>query len=366
MKLYVEVKWIGKQQPLAVTSNEDIITYKKSKFYEIKGEKECKKICDLNQTFIIKCKEYFTLFKRLTRQEIRCQCINERNEVFFFKNRNLYMLDPAKKEVKKIYTMDSHQSMPLNITTSDGKYVVVWGEYGNNQYRGAVAIYGLTRDQKVKIVYKFAQGKIRHIHNIILDGYGGYIIFTGDNDSHAGIYHANSDFSKVLPLYTGEQQARAVIGFQTNEGLLYAMDSVESLNYIYLMKWDVNEIRVIENKKLCKINGSCIYGVECKDGYVFSTTVEPTELQRKNLLTLFSAKRGKGILSDDVHIVHVGKDYKCRVIAEFEKDKLPPRLFQYGAVRFPANQTKGNGIVIYPWAVKHVGGKLGVVEMNME
>lgn len=366
MKLDVRIKWIGKRQPLAVTSNGEIIAYKSSKFYEIKGERGCKKICDLNQTFVTKCKEYFTVFRRLTRQEIRCQCINDKNEIFFFKNHSLYMLDPAQNEVKRIYTIDRHQAMPLNIALSSGKYIVVWGEYGKNQYRGVVSIYGLTRDKKVKIAYQFAQGTIRHIHNIILDGHGGYIIFTGDNDSQAGIYHANSDFSRVLPLYTGEQQARAVIGFQTKEGLLYATDSVESLNYICLMKWDVNEVKVIENKRLCKINGSCIYGVECKDGYIFSTTVEPTELQRKNLLTLFSAKRGRGILSEDVHIVHVGRNYQCRVIAEFKKDKLPPRLFQYGAVRFPANQPKGKKIVIYPWAVKRVGGKLGIMEMNID
>ena len=176
---------------------------------------------------------------------------------------------------------------------------------------------------------------------------GGYYIFTGDQENEAGLYEASESFDRVEPIKTGRQQYRAVIGFDTPRGLLYATDAVNERNYVYLLD-KANELQ-----KICELNGSCIYGTEFQGKYYFSTTVEPDE-NNCGVTSWISTKRGKGILSDDVQVIRIDIDMKSEIIMRLKKDVYPMKLLQYGAVQF--NHGDGERLWCYPVAVKRYDG----------
>ena len=186
--------------------------------------------------------------------------------------------------------------------------------------------YGL----QVEKVYTFEAGTVRHIHNIVQDG-DGFLLFVGDNEAKAGIYRVNRDWTEVKPWKTGQQKYRAVVGWPYQGGVLYATDSVETENHIRLITKDGEE------KELAALNGSCIYGCETRDYYLFSTTVEPHE--GGGTKALFVDTLGGGIKSRDVTIMAVSKkDLAVRQVASFEKDRWPMKLFQYGRCIFAGGQ----------------------------
>lgn len=178
-------------------------------------------------------------------------------------------------------------------------------------------------------------------------------IMTGDNDKKAGIYRADCDFLRVEPINIGEQRYRAVVAFPYKDGIIYATDSVENENHLYVCESDNDYVA----RQLFPINGSCIYGTETKDYYVFSTTVEPPE--GRGIRALFSNKLGGGIKSRDVHLVTVAKRdlSDIRIVAKYRKDWLPMKLFQYGAVMFPSGQYRNEDLLIFPVACKGVDGE---------
>ena len=231
---------------------------------------------------------------------------------------------------------------------TSGKWLAVWGDYGQNKEHAPIYIYGLKKDLTVETIAAFEAGKIRHIHNIIHRRSGGYYIFTGDQEENAGIYQCDSDFRLIKPVKTGKQMYRAVVGFDTDKGLLYATDAVNEQNYIYLLE-DGKKPQVIT-----KLNGSCIYGCKIRNNYLFSTTVEPDENNR-GITSWISSKRGEGILSDEVHLVCVDENLKSSVVTKFEKDFFPMKLMQYGSIQFLHGD--GQDMWIYPVAVKRADGR---------
>lgn len=261
--------------------------------------------------------------------------------------RKIFLVDVKLREKNVIYKSREKFSDPLNICKAEKNWLAIWGDYGSNKEREAINIYGLKSNLRVETIYRFQSGQIRHIHNIVPKITGGYYIFTGDKEDEAGIYIADVDLKKVQPIKVGKQQYRAVVGFDTPNGLLYATDAVDEKNYVYLMKDD-------ELKMICHLNGSCIYGTKYKGAYYFATTVEPDESQ-KGIISWISRRRGKGILSTDVTLVKVNTDLKVEEIARYQKDNWPMKLMQYGSIQFP--HTEGEELWIYPVAVKKWDGK---------
>ena len=72
-------------------------------------------------------------------------------------------------------------------------------------------------------------------------------------------------------------------------------------------------------QEITPINGSCIYATRYSTGYVFSTTVESEESNGNKIFSLLSTKRGKGILSDDVHLIYVSSQLKAKIIGVYKK-----------------------------------------------
>lgn len=327
-------------KPIAGT-DDSIILYHEGVLYRANSEgKEIHKIMSLvSPTW--KDKQRTTV--RLFRREPKAALLVD-HSIFIAQHRRINLIDLNTKTASIIATADEGFTDPLGFCCAqDTEHVVLWGEYGSNERREAVRIYGMTQDRKVDVVYSFSAGKIRHIHNIIPANDGGYYIFTGDEESEAGIYHADKLFQSVQPIVCGSQQYRAVVGFDTDEGLLYATDAVNEPNYVYCQK------KTGELMKVCQLNGSCIYGIRYGNGFLFSTTVEPDECNR-GPFSWVSYKRGKGILSNEVHLVHVDEKMNSMIVARMKKDWLPMKLFQYGSIQF-ASGTR-NKVWMYPVAVR--------------
>ena len=292
-------------------------------------------------------KESLRVLARLFRTDPKYAVPINESQMLLAGHRTIKVVDVEKQVIEDIYSSREGFSDPLNICIGSGKWVALWGDYGSNAEHDMINIYGLTIDNKVENIYTFRSGQIRHIHNIIPKMSGGYYIFTGDQEKSAGIYKANASFEQVEPVKIGQQQYRAVVGFDTSKGLLYATDAVSEKNYVYLL--DGKD----EPQRVCALNGSCIYGTEFRGKYYFSTTVEPDENNRGGI-SWISSKRGEGILSDEVYLMEIDDEMNFKTIEKFKKDSLPMKLMQYGAIQFPKG--KMEELWCYPVAVKRYDG----------
>ena len=287
------------------------------------------------------------ILSRLKRLEPKCAGRLSDTEFVVSLLRSIWMVDVKKKSCTKLCDNPEGFSEVINFcSTEDGVY---WGDYGRNTEHREVRMYQVGADRQVSVVYTFEAWTVRHIHNIVEDG-EGFLLFVGDNEAKAGIYRVNHDWTEVVPLRTGDQKYRAVVGWPYQGGVLYATDSVETENHIRLISADGEE------KELCSLNGSCIYGCETKGYYLFSTTVEPHE--GRGVKALFVDSPGGGIKSRNATVMAVSKyDLSVLQVASFRKDRWPMKLFQYGRAIFAGGQTNTNNFWCSPVACKKYDGK---------
>lgn len=293
------------------------------------------------------------ILSRLKRLEPKCAGRLSATQFVVSLLRSIWIVDVNEKSCTKLCDNPEGFSEVINFSsTEDG---VFWGDYGRNSELRKVTAYRLGRDKQISKVYTFEAGTVRHIHNIVQDG-NGYLVFVGDNEAKAGIYRVNHDWTEVEPIRIGEQKYRAVVGWPYQGGVLYATDSVETENHIRLISADGEE------KELCSLNGSCIYGCDTKDFYLFSTTVEPHEGGGK--LSLIFEKLGGGIKSREATIVAVSKkDLSVSHVASYKKDCWPMKLFQYGRCIFAGGQKDSNTVWCSPVACKKYDGKTIKIEL---
>ena len=323
--------------------NKQLYFYKSGKLWTVRNA-EMKMVADVvGGSWKDKSRTLIRLFRREPKFAVPID--DHRMIVAGFKK--LLMVDVNNKDVQVLSESRAGFSDPLNICKAEKNWLMVWGDYGSNPNHEAINIYGLKADLTVETVYSFQAGQIRHIHNIIPRLKGGYYIFTGDQETSAGIYTADYDFERVEPVLTGKQRYRAVVGFDTPDGLLYATDAVNEQNYVYHLKAN-------EPEQIYELNGSCIYGTENSGSYYFATTVEPDENNR-GLTSWVSRKRGAGILSDEVKLVEIDNEMAGRIIASYKKDLWPMKLMQYGSIQFPHGES--DEMWLYPVAVKGFDGK---------
>lgn len=273
------------------------------------------------------------IIARILRDTPRCIESLDENRFIICHQCKVWLLDLKEKTFSVLQISRKGFSTPLNLC-SDGQYVY-WGEYGDNSQRDSVNIYRLSNDLTIDVIYKFPKNSIRHIHNIIWDKDSRhFFILTGDLERASGIYIASKDWSDIKPVALGQQKFRAVIGCPYKQGLIYATDSVSEDNYIYLLQNG-------KVKTLCAFPGSCIYGTQTKDYYVFASTVEPPE--GRGFLNMFTYKLGNGIKDRYSHLITVNKDnLEVKEILKVKKDVWPMKLFQYGSITFPKGQENNN------------------------
>ena len=208
------------------------------------------------------------------------------------------------------------------------------GDYGPNPKREPVRIFRrCDHASEWNTCYTFPADTVRHIHNIVPDVPRACVyILTGDEDHESGIWCVKSDFAEVAPLVLGSQKYRACQMLFP----YYLTDSPSEENYIY-------QLRDGEEHPLHFIPGTCIYGMRCGNGLLFSTTCEPDAHIPNRVAYWLTSHPGKGIKGQFVTVSHLSQSGKLTKIAEFEHDGLPLHLFQYGTATF----TNCHGRVCY-------------------
>ena len=296
----------------------------------------------------------FRVVGRLLRLDPRCVICVSSERFLISVLHKIWLLDLNSRSLTCVFESRNQFSDNLNFCEYNGN--VYWGDYGINVIHEPINIYRMDKEGNVDIVYTFPQGDVIHVHNIFLDETKShYWVLMGDNEDKAGIYKASLDWKEVTPVKVGKQCYRSVVGFPYNGGLLYATDSVDYDNYLRLIEKTGSE------KVLAPINGSCIYGGETKDYFLFSTTVEPKA--GAGFKHIFENRLGGGIKSWEVHLIAVSKkDLSITIVKKFRKDWLPMVLFQYGRIRFAGGQQDSDAVWCSPVACKKYDGKTIKIE----
>lgn len=222
---------------------------------------------------------------------------------------------------------------------------VYFGGYVHNFGRLPVSIYHRTGIDSWEVVYTFPKGTINHVHNVVPDPYRQCLwIFTGDFGESAAVWRVTDGFKSVERFVSGAQKWRGCVAFATPEGLLYATDAPFADNHIYLLNDDGSE------SILGDLAGSCIYGCQWKNQYVFSTAVEADGRNETILRLLFGWKKGAGIKDNYAHIYGGDLEKGFTEIYKEKKD-IFPFIFQFGAIRFPAGRNNTSTLFFQPVAL---------------
>lgn len=279
------------------------------------------------------------LVSRALRWEARCGVQVDGGLLVSWRG-SLLHCDLCTGEVRTVFSARRGFSTPLTIQSSDSEFGAIWGDYGQNAEKKSVGIYGISHDGCLHTLYEFPAGVVRHVHGFTPRLAGGWYVFTGDMEETAGVYVASEDFSSVELLAVGDQRFRAVRGYDTPRGLVYATDSSIIENHVYLLpNEDPGSLRV-----LADINGPCIYGTPCEAGYLFSTTVEPDERLR-GVSSYLSTKPGPGVMTRETQLLLVTNTAEVHEVLRLKKDIYPMKLMQYGSVQFASGQEIRSGVV---------------------
>lgn len=337
-----------KTSPLCYLPNGNLVCYKNRKIL-IMEDKIIKKTIKIPVSAIEKLFCKFNLLSRLFRIGIRTAIALDNEHVLLSNSNVIHELNFISGEISKGWIVGDG-IRPLIFSDvknidgfSDGVY---FGGYLGNNDKKPVNIYHRTGVDTWEIVYTFPQGTINHVHNVVADPYRQCLwILTGDFENAAAIWKITDGFKKVEKVVSGDQKWRGCVAFPIQEGLLYATDTPFSENHIFLLKRD----GYVET--LADICGSCIYGCQWKDKFVFSTTVEADGRDESLKKLLFSKKRGCGIKDNYVRL-YIG-DYAngFKEIYKEEKDWLP-FIFQFGAFKFPTGVNNADTLYFQSVATK--------------
>jgi hypothetical protein len=219
---------------------------------------------------------------------------------------------------------------PLHIaSTPDGH--LFWGEYFDNPDRHEVHIYGSAdRGVSWNIAYTFPRRAIRHVHNIVYDGWDDCLwVLAGDDGTECRILRASLDFRHVDVVLAGNQQARAVALVPTPDGVYFSSDTPSETNHIYRLD------RNGSLQGLSELSSSSIYGCRVGDSVFFSTMVEPTPINLDRNARICAS-------SDGIH---------WHNLLAWGKDRWPMRFFQYGNAFLPDGRNETSYLAVSTIAV---------------
>lgn len=103
---------------------------------------------------------------------------------------------------------------------------------------------------------------------------------------------------------------------------------------------------------IAPIDGSCIYGCQWKDKYVFSTTVEGDGRNTSRMEFYFGRKRGAGIKDDYVHMYCGNLKDGFKEVYKEKKDCMPYYTFQFGVFKFPYGVNNTDTLYFQPVATR--------------
>lgn len=285
------------------------------------------------------------LFCRLFRSEIRNLLeikpgyfiASTKRGMFYGEARDGIMKNSRIKHFKK------NIGYPINICIDDNK-IVLWGEYFNNPERRGISIFASDNlGQCYEEIYRFKNGEIRHIHNIIYDNeYDIYWALCGDFANESGIGVLDKTFTKFIWVVRGSQLYRSVVAFNCRGKLIYATDTEIEDNYICLL-----DKKSCEVQKITKIEGSTLYGTVCENNFIISTAAEPRKSINKDIN---SWKRAN---------IYISNDALCwRKVLTAKKDIFHAKVFQYGKLILPKGINKYSKVVFSGIALDGMDNKI--------
>ena len=336
--------------PICFLPDGRLVCYQHGDVFILENDQEMQRF-SLFKSFKERILGRIKLISRLLRLGVRAAEALDNSNVILSVGNMLYELDINSGELSKGYFCGDG-IRPLVFTTvknidgfDNGLY---FGGYLGNMEKQPVNVYHRTGVDQWEVVYTFPQGTINHVHNIIPDPYRQCLwVFTGDFGEASAIWKITNKFKKVERVACNNQKYRGCVVFAISEGLLYATDSPFADDYIYLMDPETYEV-----KSICPIGGSCIYGCQWNDNYVFSSTVEGDGRNTPKMEFLFGRKRGAGIKDEYVHMYMGNLKDGFREIYKEKKDGLPYYTFQFGVFKFPYGINNSNMLYFQPVATK--------------
>jgi len=223
-------------------------------------------------------------------------------------------LAPKENQFRVTHTI-TRGTRPLHITAVPGG-ALFWGEYFDNVARDEVHVYASSDAGATwSVACTFPKGAIRHVHNIVHDPWANCLwVLTGDYAAECRMLRAACDFSRVETVLQGNQQARAVALVPMPDGLYFSSDTPLESNHIYRLD------REGKLSQLASIGSSSIFGCRVAERVFFSTMVEPSEINRDRFVRIYGSENGS-------------QDWQP--LLEWEKDRWPMGLFQYGNAFLP-------------------------------
>lgn len=297
-----------------------------------------------NRSWLDNFLDSFKLVHRARRSGVWSSIVFEGRFYFSF-DRKMYCYDLLEKKLAIEMKFDKGRG-PLKYSIVDGlagfDNGLVYGEYFGNPDMKEISVFRKSNGSDWQKVYTFDSGLINHIHNLVVDQYNNCVwILAGDFNNGASIWKVTENFNNVELIVSGEQTYRSCVAFPTAKGLVYATDSQFIDNTIRILKKvDANYV----SEKIASTNGPSIYGTECEDYFVFSTSTEPEMVfSKKSYKSLFARMPASRIVKNQSDLILVNKEtLKCSVVLSKTKDGWPFALFQFGVLMFPSG-TDGSG-----------------------
>ena len=319
--------------PLCFLPSGRLVAYYRGEVLIFEGKKVVKKISVFHSVKerILGCNRYLY---RLLRMGVRAAWALDEDNVLLSVGKTIYELN-VKSGILSDGYFCGEGVRPLVFTQVEGISTidsgVYFGAYLSNMDKNPVSVYKRIGQDKWDVVYTFPQGTINHIHTIVNDPYRDCLwIFSGDFDEASAIWKVTDNFKKVERVCCNNQKYRGCVVFAVAEGLLYATDAPFSDNFIYMMNPVDYSVKMI-----APIDGSCIYGCQWNDKYVFSSTVEGDGRNTPRMEFYFGRKRGAGIKDEYVHMYCGNIKEGFKEIYKEKKDIMPYYIFQFGVFKFP-------------------------------
>lgn len=220
---------------------------------------------------------------------------------------------------------------------------VVFGEYFDNSIREAVRLYrAYPGEAEVTEVYRFAPGEVRHVHSVLWDAWSGCaIVCTGDIKDECRIVAFTPDFSAPKLLGAGTEDWRTISPQFSSEAIYFGTDAQFMPNR--LLRYDRISGALTP---LAEVNGPVFYSAAMPGGWLFATSAElcPSQTSPEAILYFIDA------MSEQV-----------RIVARFEKDRLPTRYFQFGILNLPIMDTPQSRVPISGVGLRRLDAKFVVV-----
>lgn len=337
----MKARVISRKKLLCSTARADLLCAGCRLFCRRRGEKAEFFVGSLAESLPEDVLSRLRLSSRLLRLEPRCGLFLDDDTALVCWHGRVFRVSLPDRRIAEEHRFRPGMSSPLAlvpIRDNPGfEDCVLYGEYINDGAENEIRIFRRASGSGVWApVFSFEAGRIKHIHAIFsCPRRESLIVFTGDKDCESGIWEIARDFSGLRRILGGSQQFRAVAGFVTEDGIVYATDAPNEPNGLFFCDYTGGSRR-----RLAEIAGPAIYGAPLPGGrYVFSTSVEPEK--DRGLRSWVSYRRGRGIADSRSHLYLVEPDLTVRELYAGKKDLLPMRLFGFGTFQFPQGQREG-------------------------